>query len=337
MTYKVVLPLDRPGFPQNPQGYNDVGAELIQKPCQTDQEIMDVTSDADAVLVSLIPISEKVIENMKKCRIISCASTGYNNVDVEAATKHGILVTSVPDYCTEDVSTHTMALILACARKLVQQSNMVKNGEWKTVGRVEFRQNVWPSMKRLKVQTLGLVALGKIAQLVVPKAKSFGLRVIAYDPYVNTDVAKEMGVELVEFDQLLEESDFISLHSPLTDETKHLIGIEELKKMKSTAYLINASRGGLVNEEMLYTALVNKYIAGAGLDVMESEPPDPDSPLFKLENVVVTPHCAFFSEESVDELNSRAEEDVLRVLRGEWPLNLVNHQAKEKFSEKWKT
>jgi len=144
-----------------------------------------------------------------------------------------------------------------------------------------------------------------------------------------------MGVELVDFDRLLRESDFISLHVNLTDETKNMIGLEEFKKMKATAYLINTARGGLINEQALYIALTQGYIAGAGLDVTEPEPPDPDNPLLKLENVVITPHCAFYSDESVIELNRRAEEEVFRILRGEWPQNLVNPEVKERFEAKW--
>ena len=324
----------RPGLPRNLEGYKEVGAEFIEKSCQTEDEIIAVTADADAVFAPLVPINKRVIENMKRCRIINCPTGGYNNVDLEAATQCGILVTCVPDYCLEEVSDHTIALILTCARKIMLQTTMVREGKWDSIMRLEFRKK-WPPMFRMRGLTLGLVGFGRIPRALVPKAKGFGLRIIAYDPYIQKSIAQEMGVELVDFDRLLRESDFISLHLHLTDETKNMIGLEEFKKMKPTAYLINTARGGLINEQALYIALTQGYIAGAGLDVTEPEPPDPDNPLLKLENVVITPHCAFYSDESVVELNRRAEEEVFRILRGEWPQNLVNPEVKGRFEAKW--
>jgi D-3-phosphoglycerate dehydrogenase len=331
---KVVIPIRRPGLPCNPEGYKELGAEFVGIPCQTEDEIIAATADASAVFAILQDFNKRVIDNMKQCRIICCVSIGYGNVDLDAATQNGILVTNVPDYCLEEVSDHTMALLLACARKIVPQIIAVKEGKWVSTMRLEFRDK-WPPMFRLRGQSLGLVGFGRIARILVPKAKGFGLRVIAYDPYIPKSVGQELGVELVEFDYLLKESDFISLHSNLTDETKHMMGLEQFKKMKPTAYLINVSRGGLIDEQALYIALTHGYIAGAGLDVTEPEPPDRNHPLFKLENVLITPHSAFYSDLATSELSRRAEEEVFRVLRGEWPQNLLNPQVKKKYMNKW--
>lgn len=328
MAYKVVMTTHYTGLPYNREGYNEVGAEFVEQPCQTEDEIIAATADASAVFAILQPLNKKVIENMKRCRIISCVGIGYNHVDIKVATQHGISVSNVPDHCLEEVSDHAMALLLACARKIMPQIIAVSEGKWDSVMRAEIRKK-WPPIFRLRGQSLGLVGLGRIARALVPKAKGFGLRVIAYDPYIPKSVAQGLGVELVEFDHLLRESDFISLHVFLGDETRNMMGLEQFKKMKSTAYLINTARGGLVDEQALYTALTQGYIAGAGLDVTEPEPPDLSDPLFKLENVLLTPHCSFYSDESVLELNRRAEEEVFRVLRGEWPRNLVNPQVKE--------
>lgn len=328
MTCKVVMTIHYSGLPYNREEYNEVGAEFLEQPCQTEDEIIAATADASAVFAILQSFNKRVIENMKRCRIISCVGIGYSSVDIKAATQHGILVSNVPDYCLEEVSDHAMALLLACARKIMPQIIAVNEGKWDSLMRPEIRKK-WPPMFKLRGQSLGLVGLGRIARALVPKAKGFGLNVIAYDPYVPKSVAQELGVELVEFNHLLRESDFVSLHVFLGNETRNMMGLEQFKRMKPTAYLINTARGGLVDEQALYTALTQGYIAGAGLDVTEPEPPDFSNPLFKLENVLLTPHCGFYSDESIHEVDRRAEEEVFRVLRGEWPRNLVNPQVKE--------
>jgi D-3-phosphoglycerate dehydrogenase len=192
-------------------------------------------------------------------------------------------------------------------------------------------------MHRLSGQTLGLIGFGRIPRTIVPKAKSFGLRIIAHDPNLPNTMFKRFAVESVGLDQLLEESDFVSLHASLTPETKHMMGLQQFKRMKPSAYLINTARGELVDEKALYTALSKGLIAGAGLDVLETEPPSPDNPLLKLNNILITGHSAYYSEESTEELFRRPWEEVARVLQGKWPHGLVNPQVKERFKAKWGT
>jgi D-3-phosphoglycerate dehydrogenase len=189
-------------------------------------------------------------------------------------------------------------------------------------------------MFRLSEQTVGVVGAGRIGGAFVHKAKAFGMRVMVYDPYLPAESIEKMGVESVDFDCLLRESDFISLHTPVTDETRHIFGLEEFKKMKPTSYIINTGRGELINEKALLTALSNGYIAGAGLDVVTPEPPSPDNPLIKLDNVIVTAHSAFYSESSLREMRQRTVQAVVTALRGEWPPHLANPQVKERSNRR---
>jgi len=225
-----------------------------------------------------------------------------------------------------------MALILACARKFYQLLPDIKNGKWST--QAEYLSALKP-LHRLSGQTLGLIGFGNIARTLVPKAKVFGFRVIAYAPHVPSILFKTLKVEAVELGQLLKESDFVSMHTALTSATKHMMGLQQFKKMKPAAYFINTARGELVDEKALYTALSQGLITGAGLDVLNSEPPSPDNPLLKLDNVLITGHSAYYSEESREELFKRPWEEVVIVLQGEWPHSLVNPQVKERFGVKW--
>jgi D-3-phosphoglycerate dehydrogenase len=239
-----------------------------------------------------------------------------DNIDVEAATEHKIIVANVPDYCIDEVSTHTMALILACARGITLLDRKRREKRWDfTLAKPLFRT---------QGKILGLFGLGKIARAVAQKASGFDFKIIAYDPYVSK---VDGGIKLVEFSQLLSDSDFVSLHVPLTAETRHSFGENELKKMKKTAYLINTSRGPIVDEKALYRALKNRWIAGAALDVMEKEPPDWNSSLLQLDNLIITPHISFYSEESYVELKTKVAQAVLSVLKGELPRAIVNPQV----------
>jgi D-3-phosphoglycerate dehydrogenase len=225
-------------------------------------------------------------------------------------------VANVPDYCVDEVSTHAMALILACARgiTLLDRKRMEKIWDFTLV----------KPLFRTQGKTLGLFGLGRIARMVVQKASGFGFKIIAYDPYVS----KVDGcIKLIEFSQLLTDSDFISIHAPLTDKTRHSFGENELKAMKKTSYLINTARGPIIDEKALYQALKKRWIAGAALDVMEKEPPDWENPLLKLDNLIITPHISFYSEESYIELKTKVAESVLSVLKGELPRAMVNPQV----------
>jgi D-3-phosphoglycerate dehydrogenase len=339
MSLKVVITFFVPGaVPIYDELLTKLGAEVEKTFCTTEEELISACSEADAVIAAGTRItpgyifSPKVIENLNKCRIIALMSIGYDNVDVAAATEKGICVANAPDYCLEEVSDHAMALILACARKFYQLLPDVRSGKWST--QAEYSSALKP-LRRLSRQTLGFIGFGKIPRTIVPKAKAFGFRTIAYDPNLPNTMFKTFGVESVGLDQLLEESDFVSLHAILTPETKHMMGLQQFKKMKPTAYFINTARGELVDEKGLYTALSEGLIGGAGLDVLETEPPSPDNPLFKLNNVLITGHFAYYSEESREELFMRPWEEVARVLQEEWPHGLVNPQVKERFKAKW--
>jgi D-3-phosphoglycerate dehydrogenase len=339
LSFKVVDTFYAPGIvPTYDELLTKLGAEVEKAFCTTEYELISACSEADAVIALGIRItpgyifSPKVIENLNKCRLIALTGIGYDNVDIAAATEKGVCVANVPYYCLEEVSDHTMALILACARKFYQVLPDIKNGKWST--QADYLSALKP-LHRLSGQTLGLIGFGNIARALVPKAKAFGFRIIAYAPHVPSIMFEAFKVESVELDKLLEESDFVSMHTALTQETKHMMGLQQFKKMKPTAYFINTARGELVDERALYTALSDGLIAGAGLDVLESEPPSPDNPLLKLNNIFITGHFAYYSEESREELFRWPWEEAARVLHGEWPQGLVNPQVKERFSVKW--
>ncbi len=339
MSFKVVVTFYVPGIVPTHDGLlTKLGTEVEKTFCATEEELISACSEADAVIALGIRItpgygfSLEVIENLNKCRLIALTGIGYDNVDIAAATKKGICVANNPYYCLEEVSDHTMALILSCARKFYQLLPDIKSGKWST--QADYLSALKP-LHRLSGQTLGLIGFGNIARTLVLKAKAFGLRVIAYSPHTPENVFKKLGVELVGLDQLLRDSDFVSLHTALTSETRHIMGLQQFKKMKTTAYLINTARGELVDEEALCTALSEGLIAGAGLDVLYTEPPNPDNPLFKFDNVLITGHFAYYSEESREELFKQPWEEVARVLQGEWPHSLVNPEVKERFRAKW--
>ena len=326
MKYKIVA---KTGLVSDKEkDFSAIDAQLIEAALTSEDEIIKEASDADAVIVGAVePYSKRVIEALTKCRVISRQGIGCNNIDLIAATEQGIPVAYVPDASTVEVSDHAMALILCFSRKLFTISQAVKEGVWQP-GKV-MRTLVSP-LYRLSEHTLGLVGLGRIGKAVCEKAKTFGMRTIIYDPYISEVVVKGLGAEPVDFDTLVAESDYISLHAPLTEETRHLFGLEQFKKMKPTAYIINTARGGLIDEEALITALTEGYLAGAGLDVTEPEPPRPDNPLIKMENVIITGHTAFYSERSISELSRCAGEAVIAALTGQWPAQLANPEVKDR-------
>ena len=333
MAFKVVMTAFMPGIPLEQEIITSTGAEFVKSLCFSEDELIQGAQDADAVIAgtTMQPFTRKVIEKLAKCRIIANLGIGYDKLDVAAATEYGICVANVPDYCLDELSDHTILLILSLARKLLPTVAAVKEGKWMGA---ELRQLLMP-VYRLKGQTLGLVGLGRIARALVPKAQTLGLKVIAYDPYVPEEVARGLGVELKDLHRLLKESDFVSLHAHLTKENERMIGLEQFKKMKRTAYFINTARGQLVNEQALQTALTEGYIAGAGLDVLDLEPPTSDNPLLQMDNVIVTGHSAQLSIESETEFWRRPLEEVARVLRGRWPVAFINPGVKEKFVSKW--
>src|SRR6266568_5847386 len=295
-----------------------IGAQLRLAEESKPEAILRVARDADALLATYAKITAEMIRQMTRCRIISRFGIGVDNVDVPAATERGIVVTKVPDYCIDEVSDHTMALLLSAVRKIPFANSMVHAGKWEMPAVVPIH--------RLRGTVLGLVGFGRIPQLVAPKAKSFGLRVVAFDPYVPQTVLDQAGVERVEFDQLVRVSDYISIHTPLLPETHHLFNAEVFRKMKPGAVIVNTSRGPVVDEAALAKALDAGQLAGAALDVLEKEPPT-GSPLFGRDNVILTPHTSFYSVEALEELQTKAAEEVVRVLSGQPARNPVNPEV----------
>ena len=280
---------------------------------------MQVARDADAVLVTYAKITGDMIRQLTKCRIISRMGIGVDNIDIAEATKARIVVTKVPDYCIDEVSDHAMALLLAVVRKIPFINAQVHGGTWQMPAVVPIH--------RLRGSVLGLVGFGRIPQLVAPKAKAFGIKVIAYDPYVPKELFAGAGVDSVDFPTLLKTSDYVSIHSPLVPETKQLFNADAFRQMKRSAYLVNTARGPIVDEAALASALDAGEIAGAALDVMAQEPPGASSPLYGRDNVILTPHTSFYSEESLADLQTKAAEEVVAILSGKAPRNPVNPEV----------
>jgi D-3-phosphoglycerate dehydrogenase len=295
-----------------------IGSELRLAEASTPEAVMMVARDADALFVTYAKITAEMIRQMKNCRIISRFGIGVDNVDIPAATAQKIVVTTVPDYCIDEVSDHAMALLLAVTRKVPISNKNVHAGKW------DMRAVV--PIHRLRGSTLGLVGFGRIPQSLAPKAQAFGLNLVACDPYIPADVLARAGVRSISLDELLKVSDYISIHSPLLPETRNLFNADRFKRMKPTAYLINTARGPIVDEVALARALDAGQLAGAALDVMTEEPPT-NSPLLGRENVILTPHTSFYSEESLVELQTKAADEVARVLTRQAPRNPVNPEA----------
>ena len=297
---------------------SQVGAELRLAADVTPEAILQVARSADATLVTYAKINAEMIRQMTQCRIIARFGIGVDNVDIAAATRAGILLTRVPDYCIDEVSDHTLALLLALVRKIPFSNSRVHAGSW--------QMSAVAPIHRLRGSVLGLVGFGRIPRLVAPKAQAFGLKVLTYDPFISQDIAIAAGVEKVDFAQLVKLSDYISIHAPLVPETDHLFNAEIFAQMKPTAYLVNTARGPIVDEGALARALDAGQLAGAALDVLSQEPPS-RSPLFGRDNVILTPRTSFYSVESLVELQVKAAEEVVRVLTGQAPRYPVNPEA----------
>lgn len=299
-----------------------LGFELVPKQCRTEDDVIRECKDAVALLDQYAPITRKVMERLPNLRAVGRYGVGVNTVDLEAATENGVCVLNVPDYCQDEVSNHTFSLLLACARKLPVLFDQVQAGEW------DYK--VSKPISRLRGQTLGLVGFGRIPRMVAEKAKAFSVHVIAYDPYVSRAEAELLGVQLVSLDALLETADLISIHVPLTKDTHHLISVDQLKRMKPTAILVNTSRGQLVDEKALCRALKDGRLAGAGLDVTECEPLEAGSELRGIPNVIITPHAAWYSEEAERELKTKNARNTAEVAAGFDNPAIVNHAVRGK-------
>jgi len=297
-----------------PNGYS-----VEEHQCATAGEVADACAGAVGVLNTYAPMPADVIGRLDRCRAIARYGVGVDTIDVGAATTRGILVTNVPDYCVEEVALHTIALLLAAYRRVVRGDRLVREGTWGALA---------PGpVHRLAGQLLGLVGCGRIPRSVAHKALTLGMRVAAHDPFVSEDAWPD-GIERYDdIGDLAAQADFLSMHAPLTDDTRHLVDERFLRRMPPHAVLINTARGGLVDTEALDRALAEGWIGGAALDVLDTEPPAADLPLLRHHSAVVTAHQAFYSEEALRELQQKAAENMLDALARRRPRYLVNADA----------
>lgn len=297
-----------------------VGVEIVPAVCKNEEETIAACRDAHAILTATAPFTRRVIGELKEALVICRYGIGVDTVDIPAATEHGIIVANVPDFCFDQVADTAMSLILSVPRKVHLLNNLIHQGVWK--------RDVAKPIHNFRGATLGLFAFGNIARNVCRKAVAFGFRIIAHDPYVAPESVREYPMTLVDFDTLLREADLLSVHAPLTHETHHKFDETAFRRMKPSAYFFNLGRGPIHDQKALYRALSEGWIAGAGLDVLEKEPPDPDDPILTLDNVVFTPHYASYTEEAYRELRVKTAENAAAVLRGEFPKYVYNPEVK---------
>lgn len=283
--------------------------EFIKAQCKTEEEVMEQAKEADAILNQYAPISRRVIESLENTKIISRYGVGVNTIDLNAAKEKGITVANVPDYGMEEVSNHALALLLSSARKVTLLNKEVKKGNW------DFK--VCVPIHRFNEQTVGVLGFGRIPRRFIEKVKPLGFNTAAYDPFVSAADMAAVGVQKMDLDEIIGEADYLSIHVPLIDDTYHLINEERLKQMKSNAVIINTARGPIIDEKALSYALEKGIIAGAALDVTENEPVRIDSPLLTMDNVIITPHSAWYSEEAMVELRQKAAKNIVQILKGE--------------------
>lgn len=317
--YTVVI-TDSP-FPSSQPFYDvlaDLDCDIIMADLKDKEGFYNLCQMADGMIVTYADINAEVISNLNKCQVLARTGVAVNNINLQEATKKKIFVTNVVTPQIVDVANHAVTLLLSSVKKIVLLNNQVKKGYW------DFKAAV-PIFK-LEGKTMGLAGFGNIARNVAQKVKVFGINVVAYDPFVNQSIFEEMGVKKVEFAELLQVSDYISVHMPLTDQTRKSFSYAEFKQMKPNCYIINTARGEIIDEDALRDALDKKLIAGAALDVLATEFPKADYPLYAYDNVIVTPHSAYYSEECVKDLQISAATEVVRVLQGKAPISLVNKE-----------
>ncbi len=316
--YRVVVTDDRYGsYKEENEVLSELGIEVEVHNFKDKTEAKRVLKKADAVLVNLFPMTKEIILSMDNCKVINRYGVGYDNVDVKAATEKGIWISRVPDYSMEDTSDHALAHLFNCVRKITYRDRMIREGKW------DLHKD-WPSF-RIAGKTLGLIGFGNISKTLVRKVSGFGLgSILVYDPYVDDTAIIKAGGTPVPLEELLKESDYISIHAPLTEETEGMIGSSEFRLMKNSAVIINTSRGPIIDEDALYTALKEGEIAAAGIDVYKTEPLPEASPLRSLDNITFTDHAGWYSEESIVELKTKAARNILEVLKGNKPVYPVN-------------
>ena len=315
--YKILIADDRhDGYEQEFEIFKSVGAEVVIEKSQDEDVLAEAVKGVDGVIVNLSPITAKVIEAMDKCKCVARYGVGYDNVDGAALKEKGIFLANVPDYCQEDVSDHALALIMDCVRKISRKDRAVREGQWNLTS----VQTVY----RLTGKVFGFLGYGGIARCLHRKIDGFNFeKVLVYDPFVKEESLEYKNTQLVSLEQLCKEADCISVHAPLNDQTKHILGEKEFGLMKSDAMVVNTSRGGLIDTDALVSVLKAGKIACAGLDVFENEPLEDGSELRGLENVTLTDHAGWYSHEAIIELKTKAAQNVLSAVEGGTPKYVV--------------
>jgi D-3-phosphoglycerate dehydrogenase len=303
---------------QERRAVETAGGELVVGQAADEEQAAQLCQDADGLLTARAPITKRVIAALTRCRIIVRYGIGVETIDIPAATARGIMVANVPDYCVDEVSDQALTLLLMLSRQMNVSMGLAREEKW-LIAKM-------PPLHRLRGQTCGLVGCGQIGSLLVAKLQALGMRVVIYDPYLSASRCREMGADPVSFEQLLAESDFISLHAPLNEQTRHLFGQTAFAKMKRTAFVVNTARGGLIDESALVAALDAGTIAGAGLDVLESETTVTAmrAALVNHPKIAVTAHTAWLSEEARATLQAKAAAQVVAGARGEKPYGVLN-------------
>jgi len=312
------------GYELEMEALRPIGGEIVEVAAASEDEFIAAARDADALYAKGRPITKRIIDGLQRCKVITLGSVGADLVDVAAATSRGIPVTNIPDTFIEEVADHAMTLILATYRRLVFQDRLVRDGRWK-----EGRPMLY-EFPRLMGQTLGFIAFGHVARAVALRARPFGLHMVAYDPFVEELVMSPYGVEPVSLSELLQRSDIVSMHAPATADAQHMLKEEQFRLMKKGALFINTGRGPTVDEAALIKALQEGWIAGAGLDVLETEPPGGNNPLLGMDNVILTAHVASASSRFDPARKRRVGQEMALVLRGSWPMSCVNPSVLEK-------
>jgi D-3-phosphoglycerate dehydrogenase len=318
MTFKVVIPYTHyPDLSVEAGILQQIGAEIVHTRSLTTPESWEAARTADALMVSIERVPAELINSLERCKIICRLGTGYDAIDVPAATARGIWVAYVPDYSIDEVSTHAISLMLAHNRRLPQLFEMVKTNVW-------WKPDTIEPIVRLSTLTYGVLGHGRIGTESARKARGLGMRVIACDPFIPQENMTANGVTPVDFATLLRESDYLSLHIPLNPQTTKIINRDSLAQMKPSAVLINTARGAAVDIDALLAAIQSGTIAGAALDVLPTEPPAPNHPIMHEPRIWLTPHAAWNSAQSTEEVRVKGSQDVVRVLRGEPPRTPVN-------------
>jgi D-3-phosphoglycerate dehydrogenase len=322
--YKIITPAGASfttaggGYDLEMEALDGMGAEIVEAPVGNEDAFIAAAKDADALYAKGMPISRKIIESLTRCRIIALGSVGVDSVDIAAATARGIPVTNCPDTFIEEVADHAMTLLLAGFRRVIEQDRLVREGRW-SEGRPALLR-----IPRLMGQTLGFIAFGRVARAVAMRAQPFGLRMMAYDPFIEEMMMLDRGVMPASLTEVLEQSDFISMHAPATPEAKGMLKEKHFRQMKRSAIFINTGRGQTVDEAALIKALQENWIAHAALDVLEKEPPGHNNPLLSMSNVTLSAHVSSASARFDPARKRRVGQELALALSGKWPMSCVN-------------